>query len=243
MDNLLQQGITAVKAGNREQAFKLLTRATQDAATAEQAWLWLSAVVESDPERLFCLDNALRLNPRNEPAQRGATTLRQKGIFPAPPMPPQDPNSAVKGISSQASAAQSPAPSSLQVDRQTPAATPIEEKDRQEMTAFYRFAAIELANNKLPPVVVKLLVDRGVTPAIASRIVSETQQAFKNARAEKYRKRMIRGLIWTAAGIVLTCGSYVFASSQGGQYVLCYGAIIFGFIDFLVGLVGWLSSK
>src|SRR5512139_3220023 len=89
MDNLLQQGIAAAKAGDREKAYQILTRATQDGALAEQAWLWLSSVLEQDSERLFCLDNVLRINPNNEPAKRGSAFLRQKGVFPSTPMPPR----------------------------------------------------------------------------------------------------------------------------------------------------------
>lgn len=89
MDNLLQQGIAAAKAGENGRAFQILTRATQDRALAEQAWLWLSGVVEHDSERLFCLDNVLRINPDNEPARRGSMVLRQKGVFPSTPMPPR----------------------------------------------------------------------------------------------------------------------------------------------------------
>ena len=63
MENLLQQGMNAAKAGNKALAFQLLTKATQDGATAEQAWLWLTSVLTADAERLFCLDNALRINP------------------------------------------------------------------------------------------------------------------------------------------------------------------------------------
>jgi hypothetical protein len=53
MENTLQQGIAAVKAGDKSRAFDLLTRATQDPSTSEQAWLWLSGVVDQDSERLF----------------------------------------------------------------------------------------------------------------------------------------------------------------------------------------------
>jgi hypothetical protein len=54
---------------------------------------------------------------------------------------------------------------------------------------------------------------------------------------------MVRGLLWTIAGSVITCGTYIFASDLGGRYVLCYGAIILGVIDFLAGLIGWLTSR
>jgi hypothetical protein len=82
--DILQQGIAAARGGDKAAAFRLLYQAAQDRSTAEQAWLWLSGVVDQDEQRLFCLDNVLRINPQNEPARRGAGMLRQKGIFPAP---------------------------------------------------------------------------------------------------------------------------------------------------------------
>src|SRR5262249_46238859 len=88
MENLLQQGISAAKAGDKPGGFQLLKRVTEDSTMAEQAWLWLSAVVDIDAERLFCLDNALRINPNNGTAQSKATELRQKGIFPSAPTQP-----------------------------------------------------------------------------------------------------------------------------------------------------------
>ena len=63
MSEFLGDGIAAVKKGHKSEAFRLLSRATQDSTTAVQAWIWLSGVVESDAERLFCLENALRTEP------------------------------------------------------------------------------------------------------------------------------------------------------------------------------------
>jgi hypothetical protein len=43
--------------------------------THEQAWLWLSAAVETDEEKITCLQNALTLNPGNDAARRGLEKL------------------------------------------------------------------------------------------------------------------------------------------------------------------------
>jgi hypothetical protein len=83
MADRLQQGIAALKAGNKEQARQLLIQATQANPQNEQAWLWLSGAVESDSERLICLNKVLEINPNNEPAQRGAAALHQRGATPA----------------------------------------------------------------------------------------------------------------------------------------------------------------
>lgn len=61
--------------------------------------------------------------------------------------------------------------------------------------------------------------------------------------AEKNRKRMIRGLLWTVAGILITAITYSIASDEGGTYFICWGAVIFGLLDLLAGLVGWLRYR
>jgi hypothetical protein len=254
MDNYLLQGIAAAKAGDQARAFQLLSQASQDSATAEQAWLWLSGVVSRDEERLFCLGNVLRINPNNQHAKPAAAMLRQKGIFPSPPTPPSvvqpPPAPAISKPAFEPQSSPGPvlSPQPVKMDVQPVEAKPTKldpgaNKIQEEMAAYMKYAALELSNNKLPPIIVKELTDRGLQPEVASRIVTETQRLLKRARGEKYKKRMTRGLLWTVAGLVLTCGSYAFADQLGGSYVLCWGAIIFGIIDLLVGLIGWLSSQ
>jgi hypothetical protein len=45
----------------------------------EQAWLWLSAVVDSPEEQRTCLENVLAINPANERARQGLDILSKKG--------------------------------------------------------------------------------------------------------------------------------------------------------------------
>ncbi len=108
---------------------------------------------------------------------------------------------------------------------------------------MYKYAAAGLANKQDPKVIVKELTGRGAAPGHAEKIVAETQEVLRKARGEKYKKRMTRGLLWTIAGVVITCATLAFADQLGGQYLLCYGAIIFGVIDFLAGLFGWIFSR
>jgi hypothetical protein len=62
---------------------------------------------------------------------------------------------------------------------------------------------------------------------------------------KKYVRKMIVGLLWAGGGTAVTVISFVSAASSegGGRYVVTWGAIVFGIIDFLVGLVGWLKHK
>ncbi len=256
MAGVLQEGIAAAKAGRRSEARRLLLEAAKSPVTAENAWLWLSGVVERDEERLFCLDNALHLNPDNEPARHGATNLRQKGIFPAPLTPDV---SIQPGFSEYIPAfsehqnqvkpfGQTTPTSSLDESHnhpitQAPASTSGIQKGRVDNAGLYRMAAAEFTRNVLPVEVVKNLVGYGISEELARKIVGETQRALKKNRRDRFRRQMVRGLLWTMAGGLVTCGSYLFASNLGGTYYLCWGAIIFGLIDFIIGWVRWIAAR
>ena len=53
---------------------------------------------------------------------------------------------------------------------------------------------------------------------------------------EQAKKNMIYGALWAVGGTVLTLWTYSSASSGGGRYVVAWGAIIFGAIQFFRGL-------
>lgn len=75
VDDLLQQGIAALKAGHKPAARALLARALRRDGQNETAWLWLSGAVETDEERRRCLLRVLEINPDNELARRGLEAL------------------------------------------------------------------------------------------------------------------------------------------------------------------------
>ena len=80
---LLRRGIAAAKAGQVQEARRVLLRVTELDERNEQAWLWLSGVVESFEDRRVCLENVLAINPDNPHAQAGLLWLDQQ----APPAP------------------------------------------------------------------------------------------------------------------------------------------------------------
>jgi tetratricopeptide (TPR) repeat protein len=74
---LLKQGIAAAKAGRKKEARQALIQVTELDERNEQAWLWLSGVVESLEDRRICLENVLDINPDNASAQAGLRWLDQ----------------------------------------------------------------------------------------------------------------------------------------------------------------------
>ena len=80
---LLQAGIAAAKAGRAQEARQALLQVTELDERNEQAWLWLSGVVESLKDRRVCLENVLAINPDNGYAQEGLRWLDQQSSTPA----------------------------------------------------------------------------------------------------------------------------------------------------------------
>jgi hypothetical protein len=69
----------------------------------------------------------------------------------------------------------------------------------------------------------------------------------KIIRKEKVTKQtgitnMLVGGAFFVVGLIVTIGSYSSASSGGGTYYLCWGAIIFGLIQFIQGLIQFLTA-
>ena len=85
LEDMLANGIAAVKAGKMEEAQEWLVRLLQIDRYNEQAWVWLSGAADNDQDRLDCVLEVLKINPDNALAKRGLAALRAKGVSPAPP--------------------------------------------------------------------------------------------------------------------------------------------------------------
>lgn len=95
VDAMVREGINAYRAGKKEEARTLLFKAVELNDQHEQAWLWLSAVVDSTDDQLTCLENVLTINPHNERARQGIEILNQKLGTPLPtPQAPATPSPA-----------------------------------------------------------------------------------------------------------------------------------------------------
>lgn len=73
--NLLEMGITAARSGNRAEARMLLEGVTLQEPDNEQAFLWLSFVLDKPKLAMRCLERVLEINPDNEQARRGLSWL------------------------------------------------------------------------------------------------------------------------------------------------------------------------
>jgi hypothetical protein len=96
-DELLRQAQALVKQGRKADARPVLERIVREDDQNEQAWLWLSAVVDTLDDQRICLENVLMLNPTNVKAQKGLETIR--GKLGNAPKPLQSPSNPVQPIS------------------------------------------------------------------------------------------------------------------------------------------------
>ena len=67
----LTEAIAAVRLGDRRHARELLGRLLRADSQNAEYWVWMSAVVDSPRERVYCLESALKIDPTNRAALRG----------------------------------------------------------------------------------------------------------------------------------------------------------------------------
>ncbi|MDX2163462.1 MAG: tetratricopeptide repeat protein [bacterium] len=94
VEGMVREGIAAFKAGRKEEARALLSKAVDLDQFNEQAWMYLSGVVESPEDQRVCLENVLAINPMNERARKGLQYLEGQTVdFNKPKPPPAMPTS------------------------------------------------------------------------------------------------------------------------------------------------------
>jgi hypothetical protein len=75
VDAMVREGINAYKSGRKDEARALLIKATELDQYSEQAWLWLSGLMDTPDDQRTCLENVLAINPNNERAKQGLSYL------------------------------------------------------------------------------------------------------------------------------------------------------------------------
>src|SRR4030065_2161224 len=90
-EKMYNAALEAIDQGQTARARDLFTRLLRSNSSKAEYWLWMSTLVETNKERIYCLESALRADPDNEAARRGLIILgaRQAGddVTPVPPLP------------------------------------------------------------------------------------------------------------------------------------------------------------
>ena len=88
-DVMLQEAIDAISQGQRRRARDLLTRLLRADQQSPAYWLWMSSVVDTVKEQIYCLQQVQRFDPENASARRGLALVgaltSDRMISPMPP--------------------------------------------------------------------------------------------------------------------------------------------------------------
>jgi hypothetical protein len=108
---------------------------------------------------------------------------------------------------------------------------------QQQLEEIYRFAAEQLRDGARPDEVEKSLLEQGVDLETARVAVNELTRLHAQANKAAGLKNMIYGAMWCIGGIAVTVFSHqAAAGAGGGRYVVAWGAVVFGAIQFFRGV-------
>jgi hypothetical protein len=110
---------------------------------------------------------------------------------------------------------------------------------------FAEWAALDYARSSLQAGVPRHeiqsnLMGRGYDLTAASHIVLTAVDAL-DTRKDAAQGMMMKGALWCIGGLIVTLGTYTLAA-PGGTYIVAWGAMLFGGIQFVRGLVQYVNS-
>lgn len=126
----------------------------------------------------------------------------------------------------------------MSTDTPSPAPTPNAVIDANA----YQLAMQQLMGGKSNIVVRSNLVASGVPEDIAATIVRDLSGKIRDAKRKRARRDILVGGLFFVGGLVITLITYSNASHGGGRYVVTWGAIIFGGIQFFRGLATYFGD-
>ena len=116
--------------------------------------------------------------------------------------------------------------------------------------------ARQLMSGTMPERIVEGLVKKGWEQERAREFVfgvrhmipvgdpSAQQQQVMDLNS-RHMKHMLFGLMWCVGGAVVTWYTYQAAAANpmGGKYIAAWGAVVFGFFQFMSGLTGMITNR
>lgn len=114
---------------------------------------------------------------------------------------------------------------------------PTDEEVQKWIDKVYQYTINKMANNGVSATQMKEdLINQGLTADDADIVVNKVSQMIKESKKENGKKDMLYGALWCIGGIVVTAITYS-AASGGGTYIVAWGAIFWGAIQFIKGLI------
>jgi hypothetical protein len=112
----------------------------------------------------------------------------------------------------------------------------------QETQNIFDYAIMQLAEGKSNEDVIDMMKRRGISIADAQNLVPQLRIQIAQAKVDHANKEIRNGALWCLGGLVVSIGTYSMASG-GGSYLLCWGPVIFGGIQFFRGLSSISDAK
>ncbi len=114
--------------------------------------------------------------------------------------------------------------------------TPVREPSADAaMKSMYELVAEHLENGTPVAQIESILREKGIAPDVASSMVSDMLKTRAAMLREEGGRNMLQGALWCIGGILVTAMTYNMAS-EGDTYIVTWGAIVFGAIQFFRGL-------
>lgn len=119
---------------------------------------------------------------------------------------------------------------------------PSQYEQQQMVRAVYMYAAEQMKAGISDAGIIRQLEERGLDNQSARTVVEQLSAARYEALRKAAQRDMMVGGLFCIGGILITAISYSSAASSptGGSYVVTWGAIIFGAIQFFRG---WSRSQ
>jgi hypothetical protein len=105
----------------------------------------------------------------------------------------------------------------------------------QIKTEVYDYAGELIASGASQKEAEEKLVTAGLEPHSAAQLIKDLSVVVRGTHKEEGRHEMLKGAIWFSIGLIITIGTFALASG-GGVYVVAWGAILYGGIQFFRGL-------
>lgn len=113
-------------------------------------------------------------------------------------------------------------------------------EEKEAVEAVYRYAASLMSEGKNDHQIVTALTDQGLDKESAAVVTDALRKQFNQEMGGVNKKQgsrnMLYGMLWAVGGTIVTVATFS-AASGGGTYIVTYGAIIGGVIQFIVGAV------
>ncbi|GIK38875.1 MAG: hypothetical protein BroJett011_27080 [Chloroflexota bacterium] len=226
---MIQQGIAAAKAGDKDQAREILQKILRQDPKNETAWWWLASVLDQE-DAIICLKNVLKLNPANTKAQTalarlesgGSASITPKKVEPRPRAPQQErPEEQITEYSFSARHRQ------------------------EEIAAWLEYAEHLYQQGQTRPQMKASLKMRGVNQEYITIVFKK----FVEQRKKGGLKKMFQGGTGCLGALVVTVVLFLFFYALTDSTVVVRttlfitgGAMFLGIILFLGGLIQYISA-